>query len=161
MDQQIEIPEMPEMPVDVCDDFKAHPELYKKIEDLAVDIANDNPGLKSLVFGPCFKEQDLREEIHNLSLKHFVLDGQLCIGISPRYQYDPIYMYRFNAKDKNLSNLSRGKAFGLWGSGIRQTTLCLKDITRKCVTKTILEKYYDRAVSIYNEIITVGIIDHD
>jgi len=146
-----------------CEDFKSHPDLYKKIADFIVELANDNPALKAEIFGKIeyYREEDLREYVTELSLEHFVLDGQLCMGLYPRYQYNPVYMYRFNSKDKGMSNLSRGIAFGPYGSGIRERTIYLKDIKRKCLTKTIFDKYYDRAVALYNEIITTGVKDHN
>lgn len=70
-----------------------------------------------------------------------IVEGQIIIGREPAYQYEELCIISL-ARDKGLSYLQTGKAFGDYGSGIRARYKFYKDYKRKSKFTQLIDKWH-------------------
>lgn len=136
----------------------AYKELHIKFTKLCYDIACEHKAFrKALDMPESFSWEDcltqLKERdgvIASVLFEDYGYNG-VFVGVYPYYEYDKLYGFHFNKNDKKESFVVSGISFGLYGTGIRSTEKKLADFKRESVNTRIINKYYDRAIELYDE----------
>jgi hypothetical protein len=66
----------------------------------------------------------------------------IAFGIEPAYQWDEYFVIEIN-KDKGRSSISRGVAFGLYGSSLGTNTKYYKDYKKNSKFTRFIDKWHD------------------
>ena len=66
---------------------------------------------------------------------------EIKFGIEPAYMYEDLKIICIK-KEKKCSYIKTGRAFGLYGSGIRSTTKFYEDYKYNCKFKKFIDKWY-------------------
>ena len=64
-------------------------------------------------------------------------------GIEPTYQFDSLLLIAFKLKKKEDSYIKRGRAFGLYGTGVVSTVKVYKDYQRSSKFTKFIDKWAD------------------
>lgn len=73
-----------------------------------------------------------------------VAEDRFMFGIEPSYEGDDIQIIQFNFKDKSLSCIEQGRAFGAYGSDIVSKFRYYGDYVNKSKFVRFIDKWYDR-----------------
>lgn len=70
-------------------------------------------------------------------------DEVFVLGLEPSYQWEDLLVFQFDFKNKELSRVLTGTAFGPYGTNIAMKIKVLKDYKKKSKFSNFLNKWYD------------------
>lgn len=76
--------------------------------------------------------------------------GSFAVGIEPTYMYDKLLIIKFDLTDKKNCSLTKGVAFGAYGSDKVTETRFYKDYKRKSKFTVFIDKWYKFVKEYFN-----------
>ena len=131
--------------------FETFSWLSEKCQGLP-EIQNARDASVENLIAKCFDQETMQEFAKEVVASYFkkwdccdfqITEGQVMVGIEPSYQGDPLKIICIN-REKNDSFIKTGRAFGLYGSGIRATIKQYGEYTKKCKFTKFVDKWHNK-----------------
>lgn len=80
-----------------------------------------------------------------------ISNNEIKFGYEPAYMNEQLFIICINLENKESSYIKRGKAWGVYGSGIASTTKYYEDYKNKSKFVNFVDKWHEKIINIKGE----------